>query len=218
MIDLYTGTPGSGKSLHLADKIIWAVRMRRHVVCNFPVFLKKSNEYVHIVDNTELTPQYLLGITNQFIKENGRRPHEDEILLIIDECQIMFNARDWGQTGRADWVKFFTQHRKLGYHVILVCQFDLMLDKQLRSLVEYQHIHRKVSNFGWRGIFLCAITLCPKLFVDVRVWYPMREKVDSEFFRFHRRNARIYDTNSTFDLYEEKCNNEDAYLSLEKEA
>ena len=27
----------------------------------------------------------------------GRQVKEGEILLVVDECQIMFNARDWGQ-------------------------------------------------------------------------------------------------------------------------
>lgn len=213
MIDLYTGTPGSGKSLHLADKIIWATKMHKYVIGNFPVYLKKNKQYYIYKDNSELTVQFLIDFYHDLRIKKGREIGEDEILLIIDECQIMFNAREWGQSDRAEWIKFFTQHRKLGYHVILVAQFDLMIDKQLRSLVEYQHIHRKVSNFGWRGWLLCALMLSPRLFVDVIIWYPMREKTSSEFFRFHFRNARIYDTKSTFEIFDSSCYDEDAYLT-----
>lgn len=105
---------------------------------------------------------------------------EGEILLVIDECQIMFNARDWGQKNRAAWCAFFTQHRKLGYEVILVAQFDRMLDRQIRSLIEYEWIHRKVSNFGIAGKIF-SLLFGGKLFVAVKVWYPMKQKVGSEF-------------------------------------
>ena len=40
----------------------------------------------------------------------------------------------------------FSQHRKLGYRVILIAQFDRMLDRQIRSVLEYEYIHRKVRT------------------------------------------------------------------------
>lgn len=87
-------------------------------------------------------------------------------------------------------VCIFTQHRKLGYEVVLVAQFDRMLDRQIRSLIEYEWIHRKVSNFGIQGKLISAF--CGgKLFVAVKVWYPMKEKVGSEFYMY-RKNMRIY--------------------------
>ena len=72
--------------------------------------------------------------------------------------------------------------------------FDRMIDRQIRSLIEYEYIHRKVSNFGLRGMFLCAVMLSPKLFVSVKVWYPMKEKVSSEFFKCKRKYYSLYDT------------------------
>lgn len=37
MIYLYSGTPGSGKSLHQADDIFWDLRLNKPVVANYPI-------------------------------------------------------------------------------------------------------------------------------------------------------------------------------------
>ena len=118
--------------------------------------------------------------------------------MVIDECQRIFNARDWGQKGRGEWLTFFTLHRHLGYDIVLIAQFDRMLDRQIRSLIEYEYIHRKVSNFGWKGKLLSCFAL-GNLFVTVKVWYPMKEKVGSEFFRAKKMYYGLYDTFATFD-------------------
>lgn len=197
MISLYSGTPGSGKSLHAADRIVWAIRMRRPVVCNFdvnPDVVGKDRyvRYFKYVENQDLKPGLLVDHSRQYF--DGRPVKEDRILLVIDEAQLLFNAREWDHSGRKEWISFFTQHRKYGFSIILVAQFDRMLDRQLRSLIEYEYVHRKVSNFGWRGLLLSALLLSPRLFVSVKVWYPMKEKVGSDFFRFRRKYARLYDS------------------------
>ena len=58
-------------------------------------------------------------------------------------------------------------------------------------------IHRKVSNFGIQGKLISAF--CGgKLFVAVKVWYPMKEKVGSEFYMYRKKYADIYDTYALF--------------------
>lgn len=194
MIDLYTGTPGSGKSLHVAQVIRWALRLGEPVIANFDFAwercTKKQNLFVRKY-NWEIDPEFLIDFSREFF--DGRRPKEDKIILVIDECQLIFNAREWNQKGRAEWLSFFTQHRKYGYHVILICQFDGMLDKQIRSLVEYEHIHRKLSNFGWKG-WILSLIFGGKTFVDVKVWYPMNQQVDHTFFHARKGLYTLYDT------------------------
>ena len=46
---------------------------------------------------------------------------------------------------------FFSQHRKLGYRVILVAQFSEMIDKQIRALIEYEYIHRNKGKWVEKG-------------------------------------------------------------------
>ena len=73
-----------------------------------------------------------------------------------------------------------------------------MLDRQIRSLLEYEYIHRKVSNFG---IFGKIMSICAggKLFVSVQRWYPLKERVASDFFKANKKYYQIYDTFNKFD-------------------
>ena len=201
MISLYSGTPGSGKSLHMAMNLYWWIRAGKPCICNFALATDKikfsRKQDFHFVTEDKLTPSFLIEFARERIRKDGK-VKEGSMLLVIDECQRIFNARDWGQKGRAEWLNFFTLHRHLGYDIILIAQFDRMLDRQIRSLIEYEYIHRKVSNFGWKGKILSCLAF-GNLFVTVKVWYPMKEKVGSEFFRAKKMYYGLYDTFATFD-------------------
>lgn len=201
-IDLYTGTPGSGKSLHLAREIFdyCSLPKNRLIIANFDVVkdnLKHPERFMYM-DNKDLTPQHLMniGIDRVNLWKNYSEL-ENSIVLIIDECQLLFNARSWNATGRDEWVKFFTQHRKLGYKIILVAQFDLMIDKQIRSLIDVQYLHRKLSDLGLFCKFLKIITRSD-LFVAIEIFYPLNCKLSSRLFRAHKKYYSLYDTLNLF--------------------
>lgn len=198
MIYLYSGTPGSGKSLHTSRVIYWTLKRGYPVIANFCINtgkIKKAKGEFREVTNDSLTPKHLIDYAMEYF--HGERVKEGKILLVIDECQLIFNAREWNIKGRNEWLSFFTQHRKFGYDVILVAQFDRMIDRQIRALIEYEQIHRKVSNFGIKGKILSAFCL-GNLFVSVKVWYPMKEKVSSDFFIAHKKYYSLYDTFGMF--------------------
>lgn len=196
MISLYSGTPGSGKSLDVA-RFIYDSRFGKHfIVCNFDIsdsMKKKLGDRFIYVDNAHLNPEFLLKFSKIVSEKLGRKIKENDIRLIIDEAQLLFNAREWQKEDRNKWLSFFTQHRKYGYNITLVAQFDRMLDRQVRSLIEYEYIHRKVSNYGWRGKLLSFWT-GNRLFIAVKVWYPMKEKVGSEMFVCRKKYYSLYDT------------------------
>lgn len=200
MISLYSGTPGSGKSLHMAMRLYWWIKAGKPCICNFdlnlPTIKGRKDKHFSFVPNDKLNPKYLIDYANK-LKGTGK-VKEGSILLVIDEAQLIFNSRDWGKRDRADWLSFFTLHRHLGYDIVLIAQFDRMLDRQIRSLIEYEYIHRKVSNFGMKGKALSALAL-GNLFVSVKVWYPMKEKVGSEFYKAKKKYYRIYDSYAIFD-------------------
>lgn len=203
MIVLYSGTPGSGKSLDAARTIRNWARRGAPIICNFPINtaalkLRKEDQFSYW-SNNDLKPDRLVEFSKEHFKD--QKCKEDSILLIIDEAQLLFNARDWSAKGRDRWTWFFTMHRHFGFFIILCAQFDRMLDRQVRSLIEYEYIHRKVTNIGWRGMLLsCLMLLSPNnLFVKVKVWYPMKEKVGSELFRRKSRDSRLYDTFAMLD-------------------
>lgn len=203
MIYLYSGTPGSGKSLHQADNILYRLRLGKPVLANFDINLKfacgkkdprKMGEFYYI-DNAILNPDILVKYSRLYFKNHKFK--EGAIQLYIDECQLLFNARDWQTKGRKEWLSFFTQHRKLGYDIFLVAQFDKMIDKQVRSLIEYEVIHRKVKNFGKFGFVLNAAA-GGNLFVAVTVWYPLKEQIEHRFFKGRKKLFQLYDTYNTF--------------------
>ena len=200
MISLFSGTPGSGKSLHVAERLYWWIKSGKPCICNFDIDLSKikghKEKHFSFVDNSALNPDYLIHYEQDYISETGK-VKEGSILLVIDECQLLFNSRDWGHSGRSGWLLFFTMHRHLGYDIILVAQFDRMIDRQIRCLVEYEYIHRKVSNFGWKGKIFSLVAL-GNLFVCVKTWYPLKEKVGSEFFRAKKVYYSLYDTYRMF--------------------
>lgn len=197
MISLFSGTPGSGKSLHLAEIIFNRCRREKLTIGNFDVNrdILDGQEWFIAVDNQDLLPDLLVSYSVEYFQDHKFK--EGALLLIIDEAQLIFNVREWSLVGRSDWIYFFTQHRKFGYDIILVAQFDKMLDKQLRSLLEYEFIHRKMSNFGWKGKMI-SIWTGNRLFMCVQRWYPLNERIGSETFLYRKQLGALYDTLNIF--------------------
>lgn len=204
MIEVYTGTPGSGKSLHCAQRMVnWITKYKAPVIGNF---LFKANciknrgwgSYLYC-PNEYLEPDFLIDFCEKYKKKRRmERLPEDHILLVIDECQLIFNSREWNKPKRREWMSFFTQHRKFGYHVILVCQNIIMIDKQIRENVEYEVIHRKVANTGKIGR-VASLASGGGLHVCVRIYKPLNLKESSEFFKANKKLYSLYDSYTRFD-------------------
>lgn len=196
MIYLYTGTPGSGKSYHAAEVVDRALRRKIPVIANFEVNQnpkRHKGEYIYI-DTLDMTPDFFMRYAEEHFKP-GRDEHQG--IIIIDEAQIPFNSREGLNRNRMKWISFFSKHRHYFYDIILITQHDRMIDRQIRSLVETEYKHRKLTNFGAKGWLL--IVIFHKMFVGVRYWYPIQEKVSSEFFNLSKRVCKLYDTFKRFD-------------------
>lgn len=207
MVILYTGTPGSGKSYHATAQVHNCTKHGLNVIANFAVKLpEKQQRKFFFVPTEKITVDFLL----KFVKDHHVYGKERQTLLMIDEASILFNSRDYARKDRSDWVKFFSQHRKLGYDVILITQQDRSLDRQIRGQIEYNYIHRKLTNFGIKGWIIRFITF--KQFVCVHIWYPIKTRMDCEYFRIKKKIADSYDTFSMFDD-KEKTENESQAIS-----
>lgn len=210
MIDLYTGTPGSGKSLDVARVICQWLKGGRNVIGTMTVSPDSvsayKGEYIH-VNIYRLHPSELI----EYARRYHVRGRESQSLIVIDECQLIFNSREWGAKDRQAWNMFFQVHRHYGYDVCLITQYDRLIDRQLRSLVEYQYIHRKVNNFGALGR-LSSFLSGGSLFIRVQEWYPIHEKIGSVLFRYRKKYGAMYDSYAEFDGPEMSVNGLDDYL------
>ena len=203
MITFYSGTPGSGKSYHVARDIYDMVRRGVNVIANFDVNTdviksRRKGSFYHVY-NCDLTVDYLINFAlDNHIRRNDRIV-EGQTYLIIDECQMIFNSRDFNRKDRLSWIDFFTQHRKYGYEIILISQFDRLIDRQIRSLIEYEYKHRKVNNFGNFGFLLGLFFLNKPIFAVIGTWYGVREKISTQFLVGFNRYYRLYDSYKIFD-------------------
>ena len=203
MIELYSGTPGSGKSLHLARKVRDSLKFSCPVIGTFHInsdMLWKNSKYPYTYINIyDLTPKFLLDYyqenKDKFLKKNI----EGSFLLVIDECQRIFNSRTWQETkNRNDWITFFAEHRHFGFNVILVSQMDIMIDRQIRGLLEYNYLHRKVDNFGLGGKLMSIFI---GNFCVVKTWYAIKGfNLGSEFIRGNKKLYNFYNTFEDFAL------------------
>lgn len=206
MIQIFTGFVGSGKSYHAVRDGVETSDIRggkRWVIANFPIkpkkrWFRKSKHKSRWIfkENDDLTVKYLV---EKSIKM-GWYGQESRCLLIIDEAGVMFNSRDWNvkPQERKDWIKFLSQSRKFGYDIIFICQDVRMMDRQIRSLAEYEVQHKKINN--WSFFKFLPFTL----FVCVSFWNGVRNiKGSVKFVIYRKKVANRYDTMGLFDYGKE---------------
>lgn len=211
VIELYTGFPGAGKSFAATQDGLNVAEGKFNnnawVIANFPVtskkkifhrFIKKEeNKYVNTrwiyKDNDDLTVKYLVNKS----KEMDWIGKEGSCLIIFDEASMPFNSRDWSKPDRKDWIKFLSQHRKFGYDFIFITQDAQMIDKQIRSLVEYEVVWRRLnSSFMFKWLSLFRVTM----FAGIKYWNGMqRNRGNMRIYKYKKSVGDRYDTASLFD-------------------
>jgi zona occludens toxin (predicted ATPase) len=203
MIYLYSGTPGSGKSLHLADEILFELRVKKHnVIANITInydLVRKCQKRVgkfFYFDNSVLTPKVLI----QYAKKHHKKGKEGQTLLVIDECAIMFNSREYSNPNRMEWIKFFQMHRHFGFNIILVSQSDRLIDRQIRAFIEYDIRHRKANNFGAIGFIFTLLGF--KVFAAISYWYGLRERLGAKLFLYRPILGKLYDSYTMFGTWD----------------
>ena len=148
----YSGTPGSGKSLHVAREIYnYLTFYKKNIITNIYINLdkvqgikrdKKGNikkikhksigNYIY-KNIHELSVEYLIAYSEHYHK-HGK---EGQTILIIDEAQTRFNPR-MNPIDRLSWVHFFVEHRHLGFDVIVISPNLRLIDLQIRYNFEYE--------------------------------------------------------------------------------
>lgn len=213
MIHFYHGVPGSGKSLFATRMLYEHASKKKHVICNFPITTeglpqreKYISDYIHFVPNGKLKPDIMPDFTERFL---GRNIREHSILLLVDEAEILFSNRSAfgrGSDGQAtaqerlQWIYYFSQHRKMGFDVILVAPMKNMVDKQILGCCELFWEFRSVTNFLPKLIkklprphVFCAIALYQGS------WGAKTNAVERKVFKYDKKIASLYDTFRRFD-------------------
>jgi zona occludens toxin (predicted ATPase) len=209
MIWIYHGTGGSGKSLDMAGDILTKImRSHQNVIANFPVNTDmlygarvdqdgkkhfKRHGLFYYFDNDHMTVSNLI----KYARKLHKLRVEGQTLLCIDECQFFFDPRDNGRHDRRMWLKFFTQHRKLGFNIILTTPTTKLIDKQIMGCIEYTVRHRKMNNAGFIGKILPFPAFCA-----TTRWNGIIGKegiMEKKFFRFYKKYEDLYDSFRFFD-------------------
>lgn len=204
-IHVFTGTPGSGKSLHAASLVRYELTRKypRPVIANFtlgdgaPLSDVQRDLYTY-VPNEDMSAARIERICQDYWRDSGRPFREDYITLVLDECQLLFNARSWTQSSRMSYLEFLSQSRKAGVKVILIAQATKMIDNQFRMLVEVEHNHRRIASMGPVGAAV-ALPFGGRLFLVVRYLYQCNERLGMDFFRGTKRDMMMYDSYARFD-------------------
>lgn len=165
MIICFSGTPGSGKSYDTVKKILDNLKLGRTIYTNVDG-LDDPNCREHIklytgLDDYQLASCLIFLPPDKVVRfwetetdnegtefERQRLICEKGSLIVLDEVHKYFNCRDW-QTDKnkkfADWA---STHRHDFYDVILITQDLEKVDKQIRSLVEWTYVYRKINFLG----------------------------------------------------------------------
>lgn len=184
MIQAICGKPGAGKTLFTVRLIVDELRRtRRPIVTNVPLRLGALNEYcqegdvcsrVFLLKDEELGAFWEHRGPRRGVyraERVGNREHQryevdkDDIgvLYVLDEVQVVFNARDWATLGKGA-LFYLSQHRKLGDDVIWSSQAVTLVDKQFRLVTQdftviSNNAKKKVGWFRMPGVFTRATYL-----------------------------------------------------------
>lgn len=188
MISVYTGFPGSGKSLHAVSLIYAHVKGKAYVCSNIMLNGYKDNPYYiyhdflwwQDVDNVQkLAEEHLMD--------------KIPLLFVLDEAQVLFDSRQWADRGRMPWNIFFSMHRHYKCHFILITQSINNLDRRIRSNVEYQYQHVNVKH-ATRVTHLLFGLLPDFLFLANRFYGGGKERIGSEWILRRKKYTNLYNT------------------------
>ncbi len=153
---LYYGKIGDGKSYQVvANEILPAVRDGRKIYCyldglnprRLSQFSGRNANVVMWDKVEEVREACRLDVDD---REGAGLKVDRGALIVVDEAQLVWDSREWAQTGKQA-LAFFEFHRHFGLDVVLITQAPGRLDKGLVRLAN-ECLH--VKNLRFLGPFL----------------------------------------------------------------
>lgn len=205
-IDIFTGVPGSGKSLHAARECRYCLDRKypRPVLANFrlsPDAKVMHPESFTYIANEDMTAGKIIDFANDFWDTTDVPFHEDYILLCLDEAQLVFNSRRWSDRSRMAYLEFLSQSRKYGIRVLLIAQSAKMIDNQFRMLIEREFNHRRIATMGPVGAVVAA-PFRGRIFLIVRYLFQTNERLGMDLMLGCKRDMQMYDSYARFERQE----------------
>lgn len=142
------GGLGSGKSLISTGKMMDYLRQGRPVATNFDLTTENlfttqfKRSHYRLPDFPQLLDLQAIGSGNDSFdeKKNG--------LIVLDECGVFFNARDWADKSRTAVISWLRHSRKHGWDVFFLVQDVESIDKQIRKgLIEHEAVCKRADRF-----------------------------------------------------------------------
>lgn len=150
MIVGYVGTPGSGKTYEAICFILDQLRKGRVVFSNIDglndIYCRELIKSVCQLSDLALTKQLQTLAPDQL--EDFWNHISPGALVVIDEVQLVFSARDWQSEKNKNFGNWASVHRKLGFDVVLITQNPERVESSVRGLFEWTYLFRKVNFFG----------------------------------------------------------------------
>lgn len=79
------------------------------------------------------------------------------VILVVDEAQDAFNARDWNDKGKRGFFAWLCQSRHDDNDVIIISQAAANVDKQVRRLATFNWVTRNTATFPIAGTTLSKL-------------------------------------------------------------
>lgn len=235
-IILYSGTVGSGKSLHCSREIRDNLRNNKYVISTCKIdtsycFMNKLQELIfnlskgkiHLWQHDEREKNFkyidILEVTPQYLYEHAARYHvegkEHQTYLYLDECVAIFSptCSTMQDTKRwEEWQTFFRVSRQIGYEVILIPQQATLICKKVVACCELDVRHYNYKYKGTLGFFLSLFL--GGLFCAATFWRgEKRQCVEQKMYRYKRLYGAMYNSYTLFDdtlkVYKIKIKKED---------
>lgn len=203
MLVLVTGTPGSGKSYYAVRKALASLEAGKFLATNVAFADGWAESYASAHPLRWAMPGRRAQLAARWRERTFISDELDELfrlrmpgrqegrgVMVLDEAHNWMNSRLWKDSDRLDVVRFFTQHRKLGWDVYLITQDANNIDRQVRTLFEYHVTLRNLRRMKLAGIPVSPVNL----FLAIWKWNGAGGAITRrEAYRLNS-TAKLYDT------------------------
>ena len=203
-LELICGTLGGGKSLTAAERIYKHLLRGGCVYTNIQMYPEKVAEHMRERDSRVFVPERLIQLDGSnlsgFHNQVKRGTRKSRVLIVIDECHLEWNARDYQKTNKdsqkREMLNFVTLVRKLDIDLVLITQDSTDIDKQLRKKGSVLTVCRNLKKMRIFGVIPFPLPLFTRVQFDVSIGHSKPVRIGCKVYRFPVWVGEIYNTDA----------------------